>query len=231
MKLGKIVLKLRLANTTFENMIGGAVELTAAINNTLTKEMAFVIPLIDDARVNEYDNFINQAITERFGVVVALRNDLDFADKLGIAAYDRLHDIRNEIFSAILGWQIAEAETITYYRGGKLVGFNSAYLYYQFEFEYQSRVISDKGDRRKISLVVNDNIDEQETEETQLFEKIYAWTILSPSERLNTPIDLPLTDIFPDLGQAIDMQSDPGAGGLNKSFSTGFNIYDSAFTR
>jgi len=230
MKLGKIVLKLRLANTRFGNMIGGAVELTTAINNTLTKEMAFVIPLTEEAGQNEYDNNINQELTERFGVVVAIRNDVAYADKMGLAAYDALYDVRDDLFRALLGWQLREAESLIYYRGGKLVGFNGAYLYYQFEFEYTSKIVDIGGERRNVQIIVND-IDEDEEEEAQVFERIYAWTILSPSERLEEDIDLPLTDVFPDFAQAIIMNEDPGAGGLNKGFGSGFNFYDSQYTR
>jgi hypothetical protein len=230
MKLGKIVLKLRLANTRFENMIGGAVELSAAINNTLVKEMAFVIPLVEEASQNEYDNSINQLITERFGVVVAIRNDVSYADKMGIAAYDALYDVRDDLFRALLGWQLREAESLIYYRGGKLVGFNGAYLYYQFEFEYTSRISNIEGDKRNIQIILND-IDEDEIEDAVTFEKIYNYIILQPSNRLEEKINLPLTDVFPDFAQAIDMQSDPGAGGLNKGFASGFNFYESQFTR
>jgi hypothetical protein len=230
MKLGKIVLKLRLADTRFGNMIGGAVELTTAINNTLTKEMAFVIPLTEDAGQNEYDNHINQELTERFGVVVAIRNDVAYADKMGIAAYDALYDVRDDLFRALLGWQLREAESLIYYRGGKLVGFNGAYLYYQFEFEYTSKIMNLEDDKRNVQIIVND-IDEDEEEEAQIFERIYAWTILAPSERLEQDIDLPLTDIFPDFSQVIIMNVDPGAGGLNKGFGSGFNFYESQYTR
>ena len=52
MKLGPIVLKLRAADTRFENRIAGAAELAAALEGTLQKEMAFVIQLDENATPN-----------------------------------------------------------------------------------------------------------------------------------------------------------------------------------
>ncbi len=233
MKLGKIILKLRLANTHFGSFIGGAAELNVAVKHTLLQEMAFVIPLLDDCAANENESGINQKIIERFGVVVAIRNDKDFADKTGLGAYDSLYEIRSQLFRALLGWQIIEAESLIYYRGGKLVMFNGAYLYYQFEFEYNSRIVSLDTEKRVYDIQTS-TIDEDETEEAQLFEKIYTYTILSPSERLERTegeIKLPLTDLFPDFAQAIDMSSDPGTGSFNNAFRSGFKVYDSEFTR
>ena len=37
---------------------------------------------------------MNQKIIERFGVIVALANDGSQSEKLGLVAYDQLHDIR-----------------------------------------------------------------------------------------------------------------------------------------
>lgn len=231
MKLGKIVLKLRLANTRFGNLIGGAAELSAAISHSLCDEMAFVIPLAEDASRNEQENSINQKITERFGVVVAVRNDMSYRDKVGIAAYDSLYDVRDQLFGALLGWQIQEAESLIYYRGGKLVGFHSAYLYYQFEFEYESRVASLGGiDTRKVEIITNE-VNEAEDEEAQIFNQLYTNIIFAPSERLEEDLDLPLGDVFPDFAQSIDMTEDPGAGSFTKGFRSGFEFYDSQFTR
>ena len=140
MKLGYVALQLRLAETRFENRIGGSAALALAQDSTLTDEMMFVIPLAENASSNEYDNMINQIVTERFGVIVALKMDEDITDKTGIKAFDKLHDVRTEIFKALLGWQMPDAESICSYSGGQLLDFNRAWLWYQFEFTVGTRI-------------------------------------------------------------------------------------------
>lgn len=235
MKIGKIVLKIRAADTTFGNYIGGSAELNNALEHTLRREMAFVIPLAESAELNDYDSGINQIITERFGVIVALRNDTTDKDKQGITAYDRLFDIRSELFRAILGWYMNEAESLIYYRGGSLVGFDGAYLWYQFEFEYNTRVAS-RGTELRYADVILNSADEDEDQAPDDFNLIYANMILAPNEELPYTGDLPLPDgypdvLIPDMAQAIDMDTDPGAGAFGKGFVTAFDFYNTKFTR
>jgi hypothetical protein len=142
MKLGPIVLLLRLADTRFHNLIGGAVDMETATRYTLKNEAAFVIPLDEDSPDNGYDNIINQILTERFGIVVAIKNDAYQEDKTGLSAHDQLHDVRNEIFKAILGRDFATSESIIYYRGGQLMVVNGGWLWYMFKFEFKSRLLT-----------------------------------------------------------------------------------------
>ena len=121
MRIGPIVLKLRLAQTRFGNRIGGTAELDLAKKYTLTNEMAFVVPIMETCKENEYDSGINQKITEQFGVIVALKNDTYQQDKSGLTAYDQLHDTRSEIFEALLGWEVSWAESLIYYAGGSIL--------------------------------------------------------------------------------------------------------------
>jgi len=152
MKLGPIVLKLRLADTRFGNLIGGAAEFAeaTALDATLQKDTAFVVQLAENAGTNNQSSGINQKITEIFAVIVAIANDSQQKDKLGITAFDSLHDIRTELFRAILGWQLPEAdipdiESVISYNGGQLLGINRGYLWYQFSFEVSSRITEQEG--------------------------------------------------------------------------------------
>jgi hypothetical protein len=65
MRLSAIALKIRLANTRFGNTVGGSAELALALRGTLKKDMAFVIPLGEDATRNTY-NVVQQTMIERF---------------------------------------------------------------------------------------------------------------------------------------------------------------------
>lgn len=194
MRVGPIVLKLRLAETSFANRIGGAAELALAMQYTLQTEMAFVVQMAETASANQLDSGINQMVTERFGVIVALDNAASDKDKVGFAAYDRLFAIRTEIFEALLGWQMTGAETLVSYAAGRVIRVDRAYLWYQFEFVVGTRITDDDG-----VDVGDDALD--------TFDEIYAQWIMTPSDKMDdigtvAPI-LPII-IDPDMTTIID---------------------------
>jgi hypothetical protein len=209
MQIAPVVLKLRLADTRFSNRIAGAAELALALEGTLTEEVAFVIQLGETCPPNEYENHINQVVTERFAIIAAIKNDLSQMDKTGLTAYDSLYDFREELFAAILGWQMDQAESLVYYRGGRVVELNRAWLWYQFEFEFTMT----------LGNTVVDN-----TEELDDFNTIFAQYVLAPSADL--PVgNLPVNIFDPDMEQLIDFTESPYAGGFGKGFSPKFDKY------
>jgi len=214
LQIGPIALKLRLANTRFENRIFGAAELALALEYTLKKESAFVIQLNETANSNSLDSGISQKITERFAVLVALDNGTSDRDKIGLTAYDTLSSVRTEIFSAILGWQMTGAESLVSYGGGRIAGINRAYLWYQFEFVVETRIDDDDG--------VDVGRDELPD-----FDTIYAQWILSPSIKFEgVGKNLPITIVDPDMTTIIDFTSNPAVDGpFNYSFGVKFDVY------
>jgi hypothetical protein len=208
MKIGPIVLKIRLANTRFENRVAGAAELAYALQGSLQKEMAFVIQLAETASKNELDNGINQTITERFGVVVMLDNATTQKDKTGLTAYDELFDVRAELLGALLGWQMDDMDSVISYGGGKVLGINRAQFWYQFEFEADMR-ISDMVDVGRNDL--------------EDFNTIYAQWILAPSAKIPV-VRIPIND--PDMESIIDFTDDPTDGAFGKGFGMKFEVAD-----
>lgn len=247
MKVGKIALKIRDANTDFGDYVAGSAELDLAISGTLIREMAFVIPLIENAEANTYDSGLMQMLIERFGVVVALKNDSTQSDKLGIIAYDRLHDIREQMFNCLLGWEIPEAESLIYYRGGRLLDLNSAWLWYQFEFEYEGRIgMTKRQQALQTDIGADDSsskiesyarivygLQERDVNPDEIpanFDTIYANYMLGQDTRLPYEDDLPISDSFPnveipEMTQWIDLTDDPRAGGFSRGFGSGFDFY------
>jgi hypothetical protein len=227
MRIGQIVLKLRLANTSLGNFISGAGDLASAYASTLRREMAFVIPLAERATDNQYDNGLIQTLTERFGVIVALSNDVSQADKTGITAFDKLHNIRSELFQAILNIELTDTCSSIYYVGGSLLDINPTYLWYQFEFEFKSRIVSNiDGVADLENRVVDDRKQRSQLED---FNTIYANYILSPSADLPYSGQLPLADgfpnvVLPDQSQYIDLTKDPDDGAFGCAFASAFKI-------
>lgn len=226
MKLGPIVLKLRLANTRFGNLIGGAVELGIAMNNTLSKDMAFVIPLAEDATENLMYSAIEQSLTERFAVVVAIANDSTQKDKLGIGAHDVLHDVRDDLFHELIGWDMGYDGQI-YYRGGRVVDINAAYLWYQYEFEYKSRLVNDTDGFGHLQYTT---VSERQLR-SQLpdMDKFYVQYIMTPSTKWeNLEYErLPVAAADIDMAQYISTSDipNPDRGAYNFAFMTGFDFY------
>ncbi len=148
MKLGVIALKIRAANTRFGDRVGGAAELLLArTEGTFQGDVAFVVPMAEEAVANDGAGHINQRIVERFGILVALKNDESQRDKLGYLAYDQIHDTRAELFRALLNWQmpVAGVESIVSYAGGQIEEITPAYLWYRFDFQVTSRIDDDDG--------------------------------------------------------------------------------------
>lgn len=140
MNLGSVVLQIRAANTRFTNKVAGAAELALAQEFPLIQETAFVVQVADKCPPNNYDSSINQLLTERIAVIVALENDSSKKDILGFEAYSLIDTVRNELFVALLGWQPTGSESLMYYAGGRLVSLDRAWLWYQFEFEAATRL-------------------------------------------------------------------------------------------
>lgn len=248
MRIAPIILKLRAANTSFKNRVAGAADLEKAFKGTLRSEFLFVVPLREDAELekirNDYDKGVNQALFETFGIVVAIVNDSTDKDKLGFLAYDRIHDIRAEIFKAILGWEVpysvrpdgvaeSNEKSDIYYKGGRLVEVNAANMWYIFEFEYFWKINNIYAeDGSNDGVTVESLLEDMPTDPTRpaqgtigWFNKLWTGYIQTPSSRV--PYDeteeggLPISD--PDMETYIDLTKDPRDGGFSRGYSFGFD--------
>jgi hypothetical protein len=223
MRLGLIVLRLRSKTELFSGRVGGVAEYAFARDNSLNHEMAFVLPIQESSPVNEYDNAIQQSLVEQFGVVVAIKNDASFKDKTGFTAYNRLHDARQDIFNAYLGYDASNFLTdddtlcnpsIVYYRGGQLLDFDRGYLWYQFTFEYKVSLTSD---------AVQDDLAELKT----YLDSIFAQYELIPSGNIPASEELPINLFAPDMEQLVDIKQeriDRDSRSYSSGFSRGFDI-------
>ena len=145
MKLGTVALKIRTANTRFGNRVVGAAELALAQEYTLSGETAFVIPLTEAVeRPNDGDVYVYQKIKELVGILCAVKNDMATVDKLGFAAYDMHDDVRAELLRALLGWTFPgkEGAPLVSYSGGRLIDIRPDYLWYQYEFLFETEIDS-----------------------------------------------------------------------------------------
>jgi len=219
MKLSPIVLKLRAANLTeFDQSIAGSAELATAQADTLEVATAYVIQLLEVAVPNTIEGDVSQRLIEGFGVVVAIRNDLSQADKTGLTAYDKLFNIRRELWNILVGLVLPDdddgqynVEGPIYYKGGTLMDINPAWLWYQFEFEFPARLTG-----------------AEQTLDLSDLETISTQYVLTPDAQipLKGAAALPGAITDSDLDQIIDLTENLLAGSFNSGFAAGFDLYE-----
>lgn len=138
-------------------MFGGNVAGAAAFADGIDSQVwlptpaAYVIPLDEDASENQNLNGLQQIVTERIGIIVNLDNS---ADRRGQTASDQYDTTRTAIFKAILNWrpdwhplnpELNREARGFYYQGGRLLDFDRARLFYQWEFALDITITDQDG--------------------------------------------------------------------------------------
>jgi len=132
LKLDLIIAQMRAFCPTFGERIAGAADFAKVQENTaLLSPCAFVIPLDDSPAESMAQNAVRQPIDETFGVVVALDNR---SDERGQASGIEIHDVRAELWKALLGWRPEKRYNGIAYEGGSLMSIDRARLWWRFEF-------------------------------------------------------------------------------------------------
>lgn len=121
--LPSLITALRASGTPFR-FVGGAIDLVTAGDQVKQFPAAYVLPLADGAGANTLasGNAVSQQLSERFGVMYAVRNV-----KPGAGA-DAQEDLRNAIEwarTALVGFQIDANRDLVSFEGGDLVNFES----------------------------------------------------------------------------------------------------------
>lgn len=221
MKLSPIILALRLSNTTFESRIGGIADFAQIEKNTLSYEAAFVIPFDEESLADENDAAANQKVKERFSVVCAIKNDNKRDEKVGLTAYDRIDDIRDELFKVLINFDLGYDHTIEYDRG-RILNFNAAWLWYQWDFIIYSRISSDETGYGFVEL--RSVGDRQQPSQLPDLYRIYADYLFSPSAELPYTGKLPAdTYISIDASQMTDSDDNPNLGAFGSGYARAYN--------
>lgn len=223
MKLSTIIVALRAGNTYFGTNIGGALDFGRVQQSTLSDDVAFVIPLGEDVGENSDDSSINQIIKERFGVVCAIKNDSNAAERTGIIAYDMLHTVRAGLLRVLVHLDLGYNTTIEY-SAGKLLDINSAWMWYQYEFVYESRLASNTAGEGEIEERTVD--ERQDPLQLPDLKRIYTDIILSPSASLPYSGQLPASSYISVNQQWADTQDkdDQNPGDYGSDFALGFRV-------
>lgn len=123
MKITPILTQLREQCPALANRVAAGADLA-----TLQAPCAYVVPINDLASANTAQNATRQAIRDRFEVTLVL--DSTDATK----ALDQLHDLRAELWRALVGFKAGGDYIGIEYDGGELVSINSSRVSYRLRF-------------------------------------------------------------------------------------------------
>lgn len=131
MKLNPLVAHLRLACPSFAGRVSGGIDWDAVVESAqLPLPAAYVIATADAAAPSKAQNKVIQDITDQFNVVIVL----DTSDERGQADNELLHDMRAELWRALIGYIPSPEYTPIEYGKGALLHISRARVVYQFTF-------------------------------------------------------------------------------------------------
>lgn len=133
MKISPIIVRLRAQASTFNSRVAGAADF-AELKDTdrrFAVPHAFVVFLAEEVEEDQTAGAVMQVIREVFGIIVAVANE----DVRGQDACDQLSDIRDELWTALLGWS-PDADTLPglEYEGSVQLDISRARVWHQFNF-------------------------------------------------------------------------------------------------
>ena len=129
MKMTPLITQLRDQCPTLGNRIAAGYDLaTLQVSNPLQTPCAYVAPLADLASTSTAQNTASQPIRDRFEIILAL--DATDATK----ALDLLHDLRAELWRALVGFKPDSNYSAIVYDGGETVSINSSRAFYRLRF-------------------------------------------------------------------------------------------------
>ncbi len=129
MKISPILTQLREQCPTLANRVAAGIDLAALQTSTpLQTPCAYIAPIADLASKSAAQNLLLQPVRDRFEVTLVL--DTTDATK----ALDLLHDLRAELWRALVGFKPGGDYDAIAYDGGELVSINSSRVLYRLRF-------------------------------------------------------------------------------------------------
>ncbi|HVB67976.1 MAG TPA: hypothetical protein VNE67_08995 [Acetobacteraceae bacterium] len=153
MNIDGVIGQLKSLVPTFGGNVAGAAAYAKAVEDQvwLPQPAAYVIPLDESAEPNQEEVGLYQLVTERIGVIVDLDNS---ADRRGQTTAAQLLALRYAVYAALLNWRPDWDQTNPttnrearglYYAGGRLLDFDRARFFYQFEFALDTTITDADG--------------------------------------------------------------------------------------
>ena len=142
MKLTPVISALRARCPVFENRVAGAAQFKDLPEvGKMKLPTAYVVPGDDSPGEQKSQTDYWQTLTEGFSVIGFVSNGRD--ERGQFASYDVVHDVRQMLFKALLGWNPEERGNPITYSGGTLLDVNRHELSYQFDFVVENELGED----------------------------------------------------------------------------------------
>ncbi|MCP1487988.1 hypothetical protein J3D48_004301 [Pseudomonas fluorescens] len=137
MKLNPIVAHLKATCPTYGGRVAAGIDWDSVAESAkLPMPAAYVIAAADAASPSKAQNAVIQEVTDQFAVVVVL----EAGDERGQEANDQLHDVRAELWRALVGWKPGPEYTFIEYDKGALVFISRARVIYQYLFTAEFQI-------------------------------------------------------------------------------------------
>lgn len=112
--------------------VAGASDFASAKEDLKNPPAAYVVPLADVARPNDLlGDSVEQLVTEKFGVIIAVKN---VRDVRGDAVNAALETLRKKTINALLGFVPATGYAPVQYGGGRLLALDVGITWWHLEF-------------------------------------------------------------------------------------------------
>lgn len=142
MKLSPVITELRRRCPLFEQRVYGAAEFASIEPSTALKmPCAFVLPLGDTAGEVIFQTDYRQSIEQSIGIAIFVPTG---TDETGLIAYDKVEDIKSEVFRAIAGWCPTDDVDELIYEGSSVLDMNRSRLCVQLEFKVAYDIVDDE---------------------------------------------------------------------------------------
>jgi len=129
MKISSVITQLRNQCPTLGNRITAGFDLVALqASGPVAMPAAYTMQVTDLASNSTAQNLTTQPIRDRFEIVLAL--DATDATK----ALDLLHDLRAELWRAVVGFKPGSDYSAIVYDGGEMVSINNSRAFYRLRF-------------------------------------------------------------------------------------------------
>ena len=153
MNLLTVVTQLKALVPVLEGRVAGAADFASGLEGVVNMKLpaAFVLRLDDEADANDLWPGNQQSVTERIAVVVQFDNTVgsDADARTGFAGINQVDDMRTALFSAVLSWlpadQLTSGPRGFAYGGGRMLDFDRARLFWQYEFTIQNTITDADG--------------------------------------------------------------------------------------
>lgn len=130
MLISPLITQIKQQCASFEQRVAGGLDWDAIQNSAKLKLPAAYVVMGEDEAERSTANVVLQDLTDYFDVVAVIHNH----DERGQIAADVVHNLRAELFRALIGFIPAKDYNPIQYSGGSLIEINRALTIYQYRF-------------------------------------------------------------------------------------------------